>query len=326
VVNDSQLAAMAKAGDATAFDALARSTRPWLYGLCFHLLRDAEAAHDLVQEALIAAFRSIGQLREPAQVRGWLTRIAVNTCRMHLRRLAVQPEIVTAPPEQTLTGPDGAPPSLAASEALAQVDPATRRILALFYSEGLSHAELGEVLALSTAAVKSRLHRARERLRREMLKTMTPEEKATLAVDEEPGWALRTVLLVEPDDAIREGLRGKLSAAGYAVVVLPTGEAALEAAKQHRGDMLILDKHCGDPNWVEVLTLLQADEWSRENLPIAVLVDAENSRDLTLAWQAGAFVCLTRPPDADRLVSYVRRLATIWPDRPYTLAKRYYAP
>ena len=325
MVNDSRLAALAKTGDATAFDALAQRARPWLYGLCFHLLRDAEAADDLVQETLIAAFRSIGQLREPAQFRGWLTRIAVNVCRMHLRRLAGQPATVTALPEQPLTGPDGAPPSLAASEALAQMDPATRRILALFYSEGLSHAELGEVLALSTAAVKSRLHRARERLRREMLKTMTPKEKAKVALDQEPGWALRTVLLVEPDDTIREGLRGKLSAAGYAVVVLPTGEAALEAAKEHRGDMLILDKHCIEPNWVEVLTLLQVEEWSRDHLPTAVLVD-DSQRDRLLAWQAGAFVCLTRPPDPAELVEYVQRIGRVWPDRPHTVTKMSYAP
>jgi DNA-binding response OmpR family regulator len=71
---------------------------------------------------------------------------------------------------------------------------------------------------------------------------------------------------------------------------------------------------------------LQADEWSRENLPVCVLIDADNSRDITLAWQAGAFLCLTRPPDPGELVRFVERIGQLWPDRPFTLSKRYYAP
>src|SRR5208337_4962388 len=141
------------------------------------------------------------------------------------------------------------------------------------------------------------LHRARERVRKEMLKMMTPEEKAAVGVTEEAPWALRTVLLVEPETSLRTAIQAALMGAGYEVVVLPTGEAALDAAARRRGQLLILDKHCGAPNWVEVLTLLQVEEWSRENLPIVVLIDPPSGaetevkaprRDILLAWQAGA--------------------------------------
>jgi len=142
---------------------------------------------------------------------------------------------------------------------------------------------------------------------------MTEDEKARLGIAEEEPWTLRAVLLVEPDEPIREALRGGLTAAGYEVVVLPTGEAALDAVETRRAQMLILDKHCGEPHWVEVLTLVQADAWSRENVPVCVLIDPGSRRDVTLAWQAGAALCLTHPFPADELVGFVQRLARLWP-------------
>ena len=140
---------------------------------------------------------------------------------------------------------------------------------------------------------------------------MDPGQKARLGVTEEAPWALRTILLVEPDEPVRTSLYEGLTAAGYEVVLLPTGEAALAAAAERRAQMLILDKHCGEPNWVEVLTLLQADAWTRENLPVGVLVDG-GERDVFLAWQAGAVLCLTRPPATEEVVKYVKGVAQQW--------------
>lgn len=124
-------------------------------------------------------------------------------------------------------------------------------------------------------------------------------------------WKLRTILLVEPDESIRESLRTGLTAAGYEVTVLPTGEAALAAIEERQGQLLILDKHCGEPHWVEVLTLIQADAWSRENVPVGVLIDPGNQRDITLAWQAGAVLCLARSAAADEVLTFVKRLERI---------------
>ena len=308
-----ELIVQAAAGDRAAFDMLAEACRPWLFGLCFRLVHDRDTAEDLVQETLVAAFRGLSQLREPASFRPWLGRIAVNACRMHLRRVSAARE--TAGLAEEPAGPEpascDAPPAVA--DALAKIDSVSRRVLILLYADGLSYAEVAETLSLSVSATKSRLHRARERLRKEMLMMVTPEEKIRLGVSPEAPWALRTVLLVEPEDELRTALRDAIAAAGYEVVVLPTGEAALEAARAKRGQLLILDKHCVEPNWVEVLTLLQGDAWARENLPIGVLIDGDE-RDVFLAWQAGAVVCLTRPFDVDELVGYVNRMERLWPE------------
>jgi RNA polymerase sigma-70 factor (ECF subfamily) len=310
--SDRPLVERAANGDRDAFDVLVQSSRPWIFGICLRLVHDSRTAEDLTQDALLQAFRNLAQLRQPDRFRSWLSRIAVNACRMHLRRLLSRPEEASGVEEALAPVETDAPPPFGVDDALTRIDPLSRRVLLLFYSDELSHDEIADALSLSAAAVKSRLHRAREQLRREMLKTMSEEEKAKLGVPEEKPWVLRTVLLVEPDAAIRQPLLEELQAAGHEVVTLPTGEAALEAVKQRRGQMLILDKECVEPNWVEVLTLLRVDAWSRENVPAAVLVDPDVERDLLLAWQAGAEVCLHKPPQVDRLVGYVNHIAQTW--------------
>jgi RNA polymerase sigma-70 factor (ECF subfamily) len=313
MAREDQLVVRAAAGDSAAFDALVEACRPWLFGLCFRLVHDRDTADDLVQETLMAAFRGICQLRDPSSFRPWLGRIAVNTCRMHLRRVSAAGETVALSDAIAAPHSDPCDSTPAVGEALARVDSASRRVLILLYADGLSYAEVAETLSLSIPAAKSRLHRARERLRKEMMTMMTPEEKGRLGVSAEAPWALRTVLLVEPDDELRAPLQEAIAAAGYEVVALPTGEAALEAVKAKRGQMLILDTRCVEPNWVEALTLLQGDAWARENVPVAVLID-RSERDVLLAWQAGVAVCLTRPFHIDELVEYVCRMARLWPE------------
>jgi RNA polymerase sigma-70 factor (ECF subfamily) len=291
-------------------------------------VRDRGLAEDLVQETLLRGFEKLRQLRDPERFPGWLSRIALNACRMHLRqRLSRPAEISGEEAISTSKEPDAEPP-LGVDQALGQLDAASRRLLALFYTEELSHEELAEVFALSASAVKSRLHRARERLRREMLAMMSDEQKARLGVPVEKPAAAHTVLLVEPEEGLREALRQGLTKAGYRVLVLPTGEAALEAIKERKGRLLILDKHCVEPHWLEVMALVQVDAWSREHVPIGVIVDAKSppadlllnaknaaegirERDLLLAWQGGAAFCLHRPPEVEEVVRYVGQLTGI---------------
>jgi len=313
VESETELVSRARAGDSEAFGAVAERCRPWVFGLCFRLVGDRGAAEDLAQEAFLRALRDLKQLRDPDRFRPWLSRIALNACRMYLRRLRARPE--EAPPDERTSAcmwtSEDAPFGI--DQAIARLDAATQRMLMLFYGEGLSHAEIGEVSALSAAAVKSRLHRVRERLRKEMLAMMTEEQKARLGLAEEQPWVLRTILLVEPKDDLRRSLREALIAAGYEVVVLDTGEAALEAIAARQGQLLILDQRSGEPHWLEVLTLVQADAWSRQNVPLSVLIDPGSQRDATLAWQAGAVLCFGRNADAGEIVKFVNRVAQLWP-------------
>jgi DNA-binding response OmpR family regulator len=170
------------------------------------------------------------------------------------------------------------------------------------YGSDLSLSEAAEALSLSPSAAKSRLHRAREQLRKELL-TMAPSEEA---------WELRTILLVAPDPGTQVSLRDGLTSAGYEVLALPTGEDAILAVQDRRGQCLILDKHCITPHWLEVMALVQTDPWGLKHVPICALVDPDNERDVFAAWHAGATVCLSRPPSAERVVGYVKHLQETW--------------
>jgi RNA polymerase sigma-70 factor, ECF subfamily len=318
VEDENKLVQQAVVGDRQAFDALVASCRPWVFGICLRLISNRQTAEDLTQDALLQAFSHLAQLRQASHFRAWLGQITVNTCRMYLRALLTAPdeEITEEQPMEAPPQDDTAP--LGVETALTQLDITNRRLLLLFYGEELSHAEIAAALSLSAAAVKSRLHRAREKLRREMLAMMSEAQKAKLVGEAEQPWVLRTVLLVEPDLSIQTEIRQGLADAGYEVVVLPTGESALEAVQQHRGQMLILDKHCIEPNWIEVLSLIRVDTWSRANVPVCALGDSgvsasgAPSRDVLLAWQAGAEIYLTRPPQVTELVGFVKRLAKEW--------------
>jgi CheY-like chemotaxis protein len=252
--------------------------------------------------------RDLPQLRDATRFRPWLARVAVNVCRMHLRRvLGVPREEALAEhsceSREHLGGPAGS-----VAEGLAALPLDERRLLGLFYGEGLSHREMAEVLSLSGSAVKSRLHRSRERLRKEMLAMMSEGEKERLGVADEGEWKLRTVLLVEPEEGLRGALLAALREAGYEVMMLPTGEAALEVIDRGEGQFLILDKHCVEPHWTEMLALVKLAEHSGKKVPVGVLVDPDSKRDVFLAWQCGAEFCLTRPPNVEEVVEMVRRV------------------
>jgi len=305
------LVRLAVTGDKEAFGDLAERCRPWLYGICFRLVGDGATADDLVQETLVRALRDLTQLREESRFRHWLARVAVNVCRMHLRRVLGRPQEDALSEDQ---GPcrQARRSSEGPVDALLTLPASHRRLLALFYGEGLSHRELSEVLSLSASAVKSRLHRSRERLRKEMLAMMSEGERERLGVADDSEWKLRTILLVEPEEELRGALLAGLKEANYEVIMLPTGEAALEAIDRGEGQFLILDKQCVEPHWTEMLALVQLGAWSGKKVPVGVLVDPDSKRDVFLAWQCGAEFCLTRPPDIAEVVEMVRRVEQLW--------------
>ena len=137
---------------------------------------------------------------------------------------------------------------------------------------------------------------------------MSEQEKARVGAEGESEWRLRTVLLVEPEEQLRGVLLTALKGAGYDVLMLPTGEAALGAIERGEGQFLLLDKHCGEPHWTEALALVQLAAHRGKNVPVGVFVDPESQRDVFLAWQCGVDFCLTRPPDVAEVVDMVKRV------------------
>ena len=137
-------------------------------GFVYAIIGRSDAIEDITQHIFIKMVRAVDRLQAPAQFESWLFRLARNTCIDHLRRQKLR-RIFTpfAPEHENVPEPAGAVDSEeldALRHALAQIRPQDRALLALV-QEGRSHAEIAVTLGSSVAAVKARLHRAREHLR-----------------------------------------------------------------------------------------------------------------------------------------------------------------
>jgi RNA polymerase sigma-70 factor (ECF subfamily) len=158
----------AQRGDEAALRELIVAYQRRVAGFAFAITGQSDAVEDLAQMVFIKMVRAIGRLNAPEQFESWLFRLARNTCIDHLRRQKLR-RIFTpfAPEHENVPEADGAVDSEeldALRHALDQLRPKDRALLALV-QEGRSHAEIAETFKTSVAAVKARLHRAREQLR-----------------------------------------------------------------------------------------------------------------------------------------------------------------
>jgi len=165
--SDGQLVQRTRGGDREAFGALVDRYRDMAYGLGYHLTGEFEAARDLAQEAFVQAYVRLGQLREPEKFAGWLRRIVVNVHRMQQRRR----EVTTVALDDQAAAPQRPPSEIevVVRDALSKLREPERLALTLHYINGYSHAEIGGFLGVRPETVKTRLARARQRLREEMI-------------------------------------------------------------------------------------------------------------------------------------------------------------
>lgn len=167
-VVDEMLVLAAQAGRVDAFELLAERWHPRLLRHALRLTEDPEGAMEAVQEAWLAVARSLGRLQDPACFGSWALRITSRRCvdwialRQRVRRRTAAFDDCTAHPAVT----PGRHEDLArVRDALRLLDPERRALMAMFYVEGLSVAEIARALGVPVGTVKSRLYYARERLR-----------------------------------------------------------------------------------------------------------------------------------------------------------------
>lgn len=178
---DALLAALRSGHDA-AFEALVRTYGGRLLATARRMLPTEEDARDAVQDALLSAFRGLGSFDERARLSTWLHRITVNAALMKLRSRRRRPEAslddllprfdergewaepaVTGPPADAAL--DSATLRTTVRACIARLPEPHRTVLVLRDLEELDTAEVADALGLTTAAVKTRLHRARQALR-----------------------------------------------------------------------------------------------------------------------------------------------------------------
>ena len=158
---------LAAGGDDEAFAELVRRRQSWLRSLLRRLCRNAALADDLSQQAFIAAWRKLPQLKAPGAFAGWLRSLAVNLWLQSLRAQRAEPlQESTADPAAV------APividdPSLAIDldRLLVQLKPAERLCAVLCHAEGMSHSEIAAATGWPLGTVKSHVLRGTARLR-----------------------------------------------------------------------------------------------------------------------------------------------------------------
>jgi len=179
-VLDGDLVCLAQSGDTRAFDELVRRYREEVYRLCFKFLRNEDDAAEALQDAFLSAFRGLKNFKAESTFSTWLYRIATNASLMKYRKR--RDNLVSL--EQSQSTNEGAPalqiPDWSKQPLEDLLDAETRQVMeegkallpedqrtvfVMRDEDGLSNAEVAEILSLSVAAVKSRLHRARLDLR-----------------------------------------------------------------------------------------------------------------------------------------------------------------
>jgi RNA polymerase sigma-70 factor (ECF subfamily) len=168
------------------FDKIYRDHVDLIYRYANRLCGEAEAAKDLVQETFLNAYRGFKDFRGDAQISTWLYTIASRACLRMRRKKKGEPErelsldefVPTSEGEFRLQIPvDGLTPEeafqnkelrQALDQAIEKLPRKYRMVLVLRDMEGLSAKEVGTVMGLNERAVKSRLHRARLFVRREL--------------------------------------------------------------------------------------------------------------------------------------------------------------
>lgn len=170
IPSDAELLARAVAGENRAFSDLIDRHGKYLHGVAYAMTQSRADAEDLVQETLIAALK--GSFRGEAKVRTWLVGILVRRVGM-LRRTRRRKPVTFTDPTETPGGGLAAKGSGLGSEAkidlatmLETLSPDHRQVIVLRELEGMSYEEMADAIGVPRGTVESRLHRAREELRK----------------------------------------------------------------------------------------------------------------------------------------------------------------
>ena len=149
-----------------AAPALSAADRGFVYAVARRIVRSANDADDVTQDAMILAYRYRASFRGESKYRTWLYRIAVNESVGQLRKRR-DPQELEDDSRPVADGAAAVVEQIAVQAALGRTCPAHRTVLVLRFWEGLTYEEMADVLGLSLGAVKMRLHRAREAFRKQ---------------------------------------------------------------------------------------------------------------------------------------------------------------
>lgn len=182
-MDEQKLILEAQAGSKKALAELVKRYEKTIYSFAFKICRNPDKAENTMQETFLSMVKSLSQFDRKSKLSTWLYRITANHCLMEYRKR--KHEYVSIDDEDALISEESVAdwknvPSFSAENkelkivldnAIQKLSPEYRIVFLLRDVEGLSTEETGNITELSVPAVKSRLHRARAFLRKEISQT-----------------------------------------------------------------------------------------------------------------------------------------------------------
>jgi RNA polymerase sigma-70 factor (ECF subfamily) len=166
-------------GNREMFEVLVRRYNQQLFRVGIAYLRHHEQVEDAMQNAYLKAYLNLGRFHREASFSTWLTRIMINECLMALRRrrYGAEESIEAAPEPKDAAAPSGAARlnleemKTLLEATIAELPHKFRAVYILREVQSLTTAETSAALGISVESVKVTLHRARERLKADLLKS-----------------------------------------------------------------------------------------------------------------------------------------------------------
>ncbi len=172
---DADLVARIRRGDAAALRLVVERYQQRIFALIYGIIRDRHEVEDVAQEVFLKVYSRIDAFDGRSQFYTWLYRVAANAAKDHLKKRSRRPAVAF---EEEESLPDrGRGPHEAAETAelrrrvraeIAALPVRHREILTLRELDGLAYTRIAEILGISLGTVESRIHRARERLKRRL--------------------------------------------------------------------------------------------------------------------------------------------------------------
>lgn len=165
---DSTLAVAAAAGQRDALGELYRRHRAAVHRVAYAITGSLHDAEDVLQDVFVGLPRALRRYEETGRFESWLKRVAARTALMRLRRARRRVPPLDFVRSEWLDQTDTLVQRLDLREALRVMKPKLRVVFVLREVEGHSHAEIAELLGISSAASRVRHHRAWNDLRRKL--------------------------------------------------------------------------------------------------------------------------------------------------------------
>ena len=171
--DESTLVASAQKGDASALEQLLEHHYDYVFSICRKVTGNIDDANEATQETLISVVRNIPSFRSTAKFSTWLYRIATNAALDEIRKKARRPTNEfnedTVVPETTKSLEDSLIDNIDIDNALQSLPDEFRIVLVLRDQLGTSYEEISEILGIASGTVKSRIARARQKMKEELL-------------------------------------------------------------------------------------------------------------------------------------------------------------